>query len=79
LPEEKTLITHIEDGFDMLGWTFRKFKGKLIVKLSKSQSRGRCAFPLDQGEVHSGPPGREHFKNIYSRGKEKIYLGPLNR
>jgi len=35
LSEEKTLITHIDDGFDMLGWTFRKFKGKLIVKPSK--------------------------------------------
>lgn len=32
LSEEKTVITHIDDGFDMLGWTFRKFKGKLIVK-----------------------------------------------
>lgn len=35
LSEEKTLITHIDDGFDMLGWTFRKFNGKLIVKPSK--------------------------------------------
>lgn len=36
LSEEKTMITHIDDGFDFLGWTFRKFKGKLIVKPSKS-------------------------------------------
>lgn len=36
LSEEKTLITHIDEGFDFLGWTFRKFKGKLIVKPSKS-------------------------------------------
>ncbi len=35
LSEEKTLITHIDSGFDMLGWTFRKFKGKLIVKPSQ--------------------------------------------
>lgn len=35
LSEEKTCISHIDDGFDMLGWTFRKFKGKLIVKPSK--------------------------------------------
>ncbi len=35
LSESKTLITHIDDGFDFLGWTFRKFKGKLIVKPSK--------------------------------------------
>ena len=35
LSEEKTLITHGDDGFDMLGWTFRRFKEKLIVKPSK--------------------------------------------
>jgi len=36
LSEEKTKITHIDEGFDFLGWTFRKFKDKLIVKPSKS-------------------------------------------
>lgn len=35
LSDEKTTITHIDDGFDFLGWTFRKFKGKLLVKPSK--------------------------------------------
>lgn len=35
LSEEKTLITHVDDGFDVLGWTFRRFKEKLIVKPSK--------------------------------------------
>jgi len=35
LSEEKTLITHIDGGFDFLGWTFRKFKGKLLTKPSK--------------------------------------------
>lgn len=34
LSEEKTLITHIDDGFDFLGWNFRKFNGKLIIKPS---------------------------------------------
>ena len=29
LSEEKTLITHISEGFDFLSWTFRKFKGVL--------------------------------------------------
>ena len=35
LSNEKTVVTHINDGFDMLGWTFRKWNGKLIVKPSK--------------------------------------------
>lgn len=36
LSEEKTAITQIDVGFDFLGWTFRKFKDKLIIKPSKS-------------------------------------------
>ena len=36
LSQEKTLISHIDNGFDFLGWTFRKFNnGKLITKPSK--------------------------------------------
>jgi RNA-directed DNA polymerase len=36
LSEEKTLITHIEQGFDFLGWNFRKHKGRLFIKPSKA-------------------------------------------
>lgn len=43
LSEEKTVITHIDDGFDMLGWTFRKFKGKLIIKPSKKSIKAFSA------------------------------------
>jgi RNA-directed DNA polymerase len=32
LSEEKTRITHIDDGFDFLGWNFRKYSGKLLIK-----------------------------------------------
>jgi len=32
LSEEKTHITHIDDGFDFLGWNFRKYAGKLLIK-----------------------------------------------
>src|SRR5665811_1137445 len=35
LSEEKTLITHIDTGFDFLGWNFRKYNGTLLVKPSK--------------------------------------------
>ncbi len=35
LSDEKTLTTHIDDGFDFLGWNFRKYNGKLLVKPSK--------------------------------------------
>jgi RNA-directed DNA polymerase len=35
LSEEKTKITHIEDGFDFLGQNVRKYKGKILIKPSK--------------------------------------------
>src|SRR5260221_12235990 len=35
LSQEKTLITHIEDGFDFLGQHLRKYNGKLLIKPSK--------------------------------------------
>ena len=57
LSEEKTLITHIDKGFDFLGWRFRKFKGKLIVKPSKNSIKTlvkKCAtIILKQGKATS--------------------------
>jgi RNA-directed DNA polymerase len=35
LSEEKTHITHIDDGFDFLGWNFRKYREKLLINPSK--------------------------------------------
>lgn len=39
LSQEKTIITHIDDGFDFLGWNFRKYKvqgaRKMLIKPSK--------------------------------------------
>jgi len=35
LSREKTRITHIEDGFDFLGQTVRKYNGKLLITPSK--------------------------------------------
>lgn len=35
LSNEKTQITHINDGFDFLGWNIRKYSGKLLIKPSK--------------------------------------------
>ncbi|WP_048185671.1 group II intron reverse transcriptase/maturase [Methanosarcina siciliae] len=35
LSDDKTLITNINEGFDFLGWNFRKYNGKLLIKPSK--------------------------------------------
>jgi RNA-directed DNA polymerase len=36
LSEEKTQVTHINDGFDFLGFNLRKYKSKLLIKPSKT-------------------------------------------
>ena len=36
LSPEKTKVTHINDGFDFLGWNIRKYNGKLLMKPSKA-------------------------------------------
>ena len=40
LSEEKTKITHVEEGFDFLGWNVRKYGNKLLVKPSKENVKG---------------------------------------
>lgn len=40
LSPEKTKITHIVEGFDFLGWNFRKYNGKLLMKPSKANVKG---------------------------------------
>lgn len=39
LSTEKTRITHIDDGFDFLGWNFRKYNGKMFIKPSKRNAQ----------------------------------------
>lgn len=39
LSEEKTVITHIKDGFDFLGQNIRKYNGKVLVKPSKENTQ----------------------------------------
>ena len=36
LSMQKTKVAHIGDGFDFLGWNFRKYNGKLLMKPSKA-------------------------------------------
>lgn len=39
LSATKTRIVHIDDGFDFLGWNFRKYKKKLLIKPSKKNAK----------------------------------------
>lgn len=40
LSQQKTLITHIDDGFDFLGFNVRKYNGKFLTKPSKKAIKG---------------------------------------
>src|SRR5690606_2139813 len=51
LSEEKTRVTHIDAGFDFLGWNFRKYKGKYLAKPGKKNVQ---AFYRKVKEVISG-------------------------
>lgn len=39
LSEAKTRIVHIDEGFDFLGWNFRKYAGTLLIKPSKKNAQ----------------------------------------
>jgi RNA-directed DNA polymerase len=39
LSAAKTRIVHIDQGFDFLGWNFRKYDGKLLIKPSKKNAK----------------------------------------
>lgn len=52
LSDEKTIITNINNGFDFLGWNFRKYAGKLLIKPSK-QSIKKFTNNISQA-IHQG-------------------------
>lgn len=43
LSEEKTRIVDITEGFDFLGWNFRKYEGKLLIEPSKKSQKDIAA------------------------------------
>ena len=43
LSAEKTVVTHIEEGFDFLGQNVRKYRGKLLIKPSKGSVSAHLA------------------------------------
>lgn len=54
---EKTLITHIDQGFDFLGWNFKKYrvqgKRKMLIKPSK-KSLESCTNTIRQTVLENG-------------------------
>ncbi|MGV6475151.1 group II intron reverse transcriptase/maturase [Azotobacter vinelandii] len=54
LSPEKTRIVHIDQGFDFLGWNFRKYKGKLLIKPSRKNVKtfyGKIKEVIESGRT----------------------------
>ena len=65
LSEEKTVITNINDGFDFLGWNFRKFRGKLLIQPS-TKSKKKVTEKLSQTVKY------------YRGAKQELLIAKLN-
>lgn len=52
LSQEKTKITHINEGFDFLGMNIRKYNGKLIIKPAKSSVKSFLADIRETIKLH---------------------------
>ena len=66
LSEEKTATTNINDGFDFLGWNFRKFKGKLLIQPS-TKSKKKITKKLSQ------------TVRYYRESKQELLIVKLNQ
>jgi RNA-directed DNA polymerase len=77
LSEEKTAITNIADGFDFLGWNFRKYKGKLIIKPSKKSRQKVMEKLRDTIRGNIGTPQDDLIRqlNAIIRGWSNYHRG----
>ena len=66
LSEEKTATTNINDGFDFLGWNFRKFEGKLLIQPS-TKSKKKITKKLSQ------------TVRYYRESKQELLIVKLNQ
>ena len=86
LSPEKTCITHIEQGFDLLGQNLRKYGGKLLITPSAKMplSPHRTQWPASPGNIRSGQaaqaqPSHDGSKSAHaSEGQAQTPLGRLD-
>jgi len=69
LSDEKTTITHISNGFDFLGWNFRKYNGTLLPKPSKGSQKS--IIQMIRETIHQG--------RTWSQGRLIATLNPIIR
>ena len=75
LSTEKTLITHMADGFDFLGQNVRTYDGKLIIKPSKKK-RENILGKSPQGS--QGEPRRNSWTSDLAAQSAHWRLGTLS-
>lgn len=61
LADSKTKVVHIDEGFDFLGWNFRKYSGKLLIKTSQKNVK---AFYEKVSNVIRSSIGLKHAELI---------------
>ena len=64
LSDEKTRITHIEEGFDFLGFNARKYNGKLLIKPSKKNIKAILEKVRDTIKTRKGASAEELIKTL---------------
>lgn len=88
LSPHKTRITHIDDGFDFLGFNLRKYNGKLLTKPSKSSQKAimekirtviktHKTVPTER-LIHLLNPIIRGWANYYCHGVSKAIFGTLD-
>lgn len=64
LSDEKTHITHIDEGYDFLGFNVRKYNGKLLIKPSKKNTRAMLEKVRDTIKTRKGATAAELIKTL---------------
>lgn len=64
LSTAKTRIVHIDEGFDFLGWNFRKYSGKLLIKPNR---RNVQAFYRKVREIIAGSLSKDLKETLIKR------------
>ena len=75
LSEEKTLITHIDDGFDFLGQNVRKYNGKLIIRPSKKNVASFLADVREFVKANKAAPVGHLIFRVCQRARKSL-AGP---
>ena len=67
LSEEKTKITHINNGFDFLGQNIRKYKGKLLIKPSKDNVQSFLCNIRETIHKHRGSKAESLIRDLNTK------------